>query len=85
MFNVRIRKSNRPTKVPYNYKAFLFRATVVDGVVYKMVIAEDFMHASCFMSNFNREQGLDLFWTFVDEDSEFPIVGSSPDYSEILF
>lgn len=85
MYDIRIRNSNRCTKVPPSYKAFVFIATSLDSLFYRVVIAEDEMHAYSYIRRWNIEQGLDLFWRLAETDSDFAIVGSSPDYSDILF
>lgn len=84
MNDVRIRTSNRPTKVPASYKAYIFQFASVDADIFKVVIASDLPHAHQFVCDWCREQGIqNSFFRFRGED-DFAVVANDVDYCEIL-
>lgn len=66
--DLRVRNSCKPTPVPRNHKAYVFFAPCLDSCVHKVILAPNFSIASRRLKEFNDEQGLDLFWSFVCED-----------------
>lgn len=85
MQDVRIRSSNRPTKVPSSYRAYIYCWYGVDSADYKVIIASDKPHADQLLRDFCYQQGLDnTFWRFVSDD-DFMICGNDTDMCDILF
>lgn len=83
--DLRIRNSNRPTKIPASYRAFVFGYPTCDGATdVEVIIAPDRLHAEQRLKDFCYEQGLeDIFFYFVGE-SNFQVVAKDFDYSDIL-
>lgn len=66
--DLRIRNSNRPTPVPFNYKAYVFRVETVDSYELKVILAPSFIIACQRIRDWEYENDLTLFWRFVQED-----------------
>ena len=71
--DLRIRNANKPTAVPRDYRAFVFRAPLLDTFVYKIILAPSFVIAYQRLKDFSNEQGFDFFWTLECED-DFEVV-----------
>lgn len=85
LWDLRIRDSNRPTKVPASYHAFVYTWYGVDSFDIKVIIAPDRMHADQYLRDWAFRQGLDnAFFRFYGED-DFDLAGNDTDLSEILF
>lgn len=69
----RIRTSNCPTPIPFNYKAYIFRCFAVDSLEYKVILAPSLLVAHTRLKDFTRENDLDVFWSFVHQD-DFEVV-----------
>lgn len=83
--DVRIRSSNRSTKVPASYRAFVYRYGSFSDCIgtITVIIAPDRMHAEQRLKDFCYEQGIDLFFTYIGED-DFQVCGLDSDYTDIL-
>lgn len=71
--DLRIRTANRPTPVPRTYKAYVFRCFALDTVVFKVILAPSLLVAQTRIKDFSRENDLDVFWTYVQDD-DFEVV-----------
>ena len=66
--DLRIRFSNRPTPIPYTYKAYTFFWAHGFAPVYKTIIAPSYIIAEQRIRDFSRDNDLDVFWQFLCED-----------------
>lgn len=72
--DVRVRKSNRPSQVPFGYK--VYRCVVFSLSIDFIVLAPDQAHAEVFARRFIFDEfdGLDVFLT-IHEYNDFFILG----------
>ena len=85
MRDVRIRNSNRPTKIPASYHAFIYAWYGVDSLEYEVIIAADKVHADQLLRDLCLENGLSsAFFRFVSE-VDFKICANGTDEYDILF
>ena len=66
--DLRVRNSVRPTPVPRNHKAYIFRWNGVDVPIYKVILAPSLVIAMQRIKDFSTENDIDAFWVFVSED-----------------
>lgn len=65
--DLRIRNSNRPTKIPFGYQAYIYCWYGPDDVQYRVIIASDKLHADQLLRDWCFENGLETsFWRSVD-------------------
>lgn len=86
LLDIRIRSSNRPTKIPASYRAFVYRYGSFSDVPGEIcvIVAPDRMHAEQRLKDFCYEQGLDLFFIYLGDD-DFQVVGNGSEVHEIIF
>ena len=82
--DVRIRDSNRSTKIPATYQAFIYGWYGVDSIDYKVIIAPDRMHADQLLRDWAFREGLDnAFFRFIDV-VDWMLCGNETDMNDIL-
>ena len=85
LHDLRIRDSNRPTKIPYGYNAYIYGWYGPDNIEYKVIIACDRMHADQLLKDWCYREGLDnAFFRSVDFDLDWMLAGQDSDFADIL-
>lgn len=82
--DLRIRDSNRPTKVPFGYHAYLYCWYGPDDIQYKVILAADKIHADQLLSDWCYREGLDnVFFRSLGE-FDWMLAGQDSDFCDIL-
>lgn len=68
MIDLRIRSSNRPTPVPRDCRAYVYRC--IDTGLCRVIISDSLERAHRYFKQWAEEQGIDLTWWVLQPSSD---------------
>ena len=82
-----MKRSSLFLNIPHRFNAYVFRAfdsTLPPYEFYKVVFASDLEHANRFIHSFCDDQGLDLHFHYLGEDSSYLVYSDMVNINKLL-